>query len=163
MIWYDVQKEDADRILRKMEDTTMNRKGVTLLELLITLAIIGILAAIAIPGYVGQQRSAARTEAYTNLENIRLLEEQFFAENGTYTATLGTCAKDNPGNVATIRGVLRGFQPGNSAMYSYCIEQNINLNGTATANCFRARAFGNTGTRVDNDVFAIDCLNNRTF
>jgi hypothetical protein len=32
---------------------------------------------IAIPAYVGQQKNAARTEAYSNLQNLRLLEEQF--------------------------------------------------------------------------------------
>jgi len=144
----------------------MNEKGITLIELLITVAIIGLLAAIAIPGYIGQQRRAARTEAYTNLENIRLLEEQFFAENGRYTASKGVCAKDNAGNIALIQGApdtLPGFRPGPNTMYSYCIEQDLSLNGAAQSNCYRARAFGNTNTRVDADVFGVDCNNNRNF
>jgi len=70
----------------------MSKNGFTLIELLIVIAIIGILAAIAIPGYVGQQRNATRTEAYTNLQNLRLLEEQYFAENGVYTTDMGTIA-----------------------------------------------------------------------
>jgi prepilin-type N-terminal cleavage/methylation domain-containing protein len=152
--------------------TGMNSKGITLLELLITVSIVGLLAAIAIPGYIGQQRRAARTEAYTNLENIRLLEEQFYAENGRYTVNLGTCAKDNPGNVAQIQqggaapdpnNDLPGFRPGNSTMFSYCIEQDMNMNGVGVSNCYRVRAFGNTGTRVDLDVFSVDCNNNRNF
>ena len=53
---------------------------------MIVVAIIGILAVIAIPAYVGQTKRAARTEAYTNLQTLRLLEEQNFAENGTYAA-----------------------------------------------------------------------------
>lgn len=150
----------------------MNNRGITLLELLITVAIIGLLAAIAIPSYVGQQKRAARTEAYTNLENIRLLEEQFYAENGRYTVNLGVCAKDNPGNITQIRqggaapdpnNDLPGFRPGPDTQYSYCIEQDMTLNGGALSNCFRARAFGNTATRVDLDVFGIDCNNNRNF
>ena len=52
--------------------------------MLIVVAIIGILAMIAIPAYVGQQKSAERTEAYTNLQNLRMLQEQYFAENGEY-------------------------------------------------------------------------------
>ncbi len=67
----------------------MDKKGVTLIELIIVVAIIGILAMIAIPGYIGQQKRAARTEAYSNLENLRLLEEQYFAENGCYYITGG--------------------------------------------------------------------------
>jgi prepilin-type N-terminal cleavage/methylation domain-containing protein len=149
----------------------MNTKGFTLTELLIVIAIISILAMISVPAYVGQQKSAARTEAYSNLQNLRLLEEQFFAENGGYTVNLGACAADNPGNVATIQtgggdpaNALTGFRPGNGTGYSYCIEQDIDLNGAATATpCFRASAFGNAGTRVGGDIFMIDCNNNRNF
>jgi prepilin-type N-terminal cleavage/methylation domain-containing protein len=142
----------------------MDKKGITLIELLIVVGIIGILAMIAIPAYVGQQKRAARTEAYSNLENLRLLEEQFFAENSVYTATTGTCLADND-NIAAIQAVLPGFKPGSGLSFSYCIEQNIRLDGTGTAPtpCFRARAFGNTGSRVDGDEFIIDCNNNRNF
>ena len=148
----------------------MNSKGVTLIELIIVVAIIGILAMIAIPSYLGQQKSAARTEAYSNLENLRLLEEQYFAENGRYTISLGTCAANNAGNVATIQtgggdstNALRGFKPGSGTNYSYCIEQNIRLDGTALTPCFRASAFGNSGTRVSGDTYRIDCNNDRNF
>ncbi|NJD55538.1 MAG: prepilin-type N-terminal cleavage/methylation domain-containing protein [Nitrospirae bacterium] len=150
----------------------MNSKGITLIELLITVAIVGLLAMIAIPGYLGQQKRAARTEAYTNLENLRLLEEQFYAENGRYTVSLGTCAKDNPGNITQIQqggaaldpaNDLPGFRPGPNTMYSYCIEQDETMDGTGLSGCFAARAFGNTGTRVDLDQFDVDCRNNRNF
>ncbi len=90
----------------------MNKKGFTLIELLIVIAIIGIIAAIGIPSYIGRQKSAARTEAYTNLQNLSILEAQFFADRGRYSPcdpattyappppkfTLGTAGKDNPLN-----------------------------------------------------------------
>lgn len=148
----------------------MKQGGFSLIELIIVISIISILAAIAIPAYVGQQKSAARTEAYSNLQNLRLLEEQFFAENGRYTIDLGTCAADNPGNENTIRtgggdpnNGLPGFRPGNGSSFSYCIENDIDLDGNAQSPCFRASAYGNTGTRVAGDVFMIDCNNNRNF
>ena len=47
---------------------------------------------VGIPAYIGQQKSATRSEAYTNLQNLRLLEEQFFADNGVYTTDMGTAA-----------------------------------------------------------------------
>ena len=148
----------------------MNKKGFTLTELLIVLAIITILAMVSVPAYVGQQRSAARSEAFSNLQNLRLLEEQFFAENSRYTVNLGTCAADNPGNVNTIQtgggdatNALPGFRPGTGTSFSYCIESNIDLTGGAQTPCFRASAFGNTGSRVAGDTFRIDCNNNRNF
>lgn len=150
----------------------MNRKGFTLIELLITVAIIGILAAIAIPGYIGQQKRAARTEGYTNLENLRLLEEQFFAENGTYTTAMGTVAGSTPAirdaNLTAIRNNalpnrLPRFLPAPGGSFSYRIEQNINFSGGAQIPCYRATATGITGTRVAGDSFMVDCNNNRNF
>lgn len=140
----------------------MKNKGLTLIELLIVIAIIGILAMIAVPTYLGQQKRAARTEAFTNLETLRLLEEQSFSENATYTAPLGACAANND-NIALIQAALPGFRPGTGVNFSYCIEQNIDFNGAAQTPCYRASAFGNTGTRVANDVFRVDCNNNKNF
>jgi prepilin-type N-terminal cleavage/methylation domain-containing protein len=129
-----------------VQEDLMNKKGVTLIELIIVVAIIGILAAIAVPAYLGQQKAAARTEAYSNLQNLRLLEEQFFAENGAYTASAA--------NVAAIQALLPGFRPGTGLTFNYAI--------TSTSSCFVATATG-TGTRVAGDVFTIDCNNNRNF
>jgi prepilin-type N-terminal cleavage/methylation domain-containing protein len=142
--------------------TMKNNKGLTLLELIIAIAIVFILVAIAVPAYIGQQKRAARTEAFTNLEALRLLEEQSFSENATYTASLGACGADN-NNIALIQAALPGFRPGIGANFSYCIEQNINFAGAAQTSCFRASAFGNTNTRVANDVFRVDCNNNKDF
>jgi prepilin-type N-terminal cleavage/methylation domain-containing protein len=145
-----------------VQEELMDKKGVTLIELLIVVGIIGILAMIAVPAYLGQQKGAARTEAYSNLQNLRLLEEQFFAENSDYTAAAGTCAANND-NIAAIRALLRGFNPGSGLSFSYCLEHDINLGGANQVPCFRASAFGNTGTRVAGDTFRIDCNNNRSF
>jgi prepilin-type N-terminal cleavage/methylation domain-containing protein len=166
----------------------MNKKGFTLIELIIVVAIIGILAMIAVPAYIGQQKNAARSEAYTNLQNLRLLEEQFFAENGRYTVTLGDAGANKPGNVAIIQqggspadptNALPGFKPGGGLNYSYRIVAQAGVGlpspvpfpyaGTTanltpnTTPCFIATATGNTSSRVAGDVFAIDCNNNRNF
>lgn len=149
----------------------MNKRGITLIELLIVIAIIGILAAIAVPAYIGQQRNAARTEAYSNLQNLRLLEEQYYAENGCYYMTGATpaCQNDTRNGLAQIQQnasgnpFLPGFRPGSSLMFDYSITTNSGGTGGGTASCFVATADGRNGTRVADDIFTIDCNNNRNF
>ncbi|PNX50303.1 MAG: hypothetical protein BV458_13465 [Thermoplasmata archaeon M9B2D] len=149
----------------------MNDRGFTLIELLIVIAIIGILSAVATTAYVGTMKKAARSEAYGNLETLRLLQEQFYAENGDYAPSrVGT---------ANIQVDLPGFKPGNSTNFNYEIvtQPGVGLpalppipydNSTAAlpdaaAPCFIAIARGIASTRVDGDAFAIDCMNNRNF
>ncbi|HSB73778.1 MAG TPA: prepilin-type N-terminal cleavage/methylation domain-containing protein, partial [Candidatus Methylomirabilis sp.] len=59
-------------------------KGFTLIELLIVVAIIGILAAIAIPNFIKFQLRSKAGEGKVNLAAIRTAEESYFAEAGTY-------------------------------------------------------------------------------
>ena len=61
-----------------------NKKGFTLIELMIVVAIIGILAAIAIPNFMAYQCKAKQSEAKGNLGNLRTMQEAYFAENDTY-------------------------------------------------------------------------------
>jgi len=58
--------------------------GFTLVELMIVVAVIAILAAIAIPSYLGIQKKAARSEAKANLEALALALEGYMAENNNY-------------------------------------------------------------------------------
>jgi type IV pilus assembly protein PilA len=61
-----------------------NRKGFTLIELMIVVAIIGILAAIAIPNFLKFQAKSKQSEAKTNLKAVFTAETAYFGENNTY-------------------------------------------------------------------------------
>ena len=76
-------------------------RGFTLIELMIVVAIIGILAAIAIPNFMRFQARARQSEAKTNLKAIFTTNKTMFAEKGTLTC--GFC----------------GFQPEANNIYAY--------------------------------------------
>jgi prepilin-type N-terminal cleavage/methylation domain-containing protein len=170
---------------------TMDKRGFTLIELLVVVAIIGILAAVAVTAYIGAQRKADRSHAFTNLEAIRLLQEQVFAENACYQPLVGVVCPPGPTVFSytatdppvanTIESFLRGFRPGgctNCAApyglnFTYAITTDVALPGVVAVPyngatvpltpCFVATATGVAGTRVAGDVFAIDCNNNKNF
>jgi len=67
-----------------------SEKGFTLIELLIVVAIIGILAAIAIPQFASYRQKAYNSAATSDLKNLKTGMEAYMADNQEYPAVLGT-------------------------------------------------------------------------
>lgn len=64
--------------------------GFTLLELMVTVAVISILAVIALPSFFSESRKAkASAEVQPMFNDLRVRLEQFMQENGRYPATIG--------------------------------------------------------------------------
>lgn len=73
-------------------------KGFTLIELMIVVAIIGILSAIAIPAYTDYVTRAKISEATSTLADLRVKMEQYYLDNRTYPT--GGCVVVVPPAVA---------------------------------------------------------------
>lgn len=63
----------------------LNQEGFTLVELMVVVAIVGILVAVAIPQYSKYQSKARQTEAKTDLESIYTAETSYAVENSSFT------------------------------------------------------------------------------
>ncbi|OQX92036.1 MAG: hypothetical protein B6D58_04960 [candidate division Zixibacteria bacterium 4484_95] len=65
-----------------------SNNGFTLVELMITVAILGVLATIAIPAYHNYINRAKQSDAIIGLKAAQMAQEQFFSENNRYASTV---------------------------------------------------------------------------
>ena len=131
-------------------------KGFTLIEMLIVIAIIGILAGIVLTGVRGFQATARDTRRIGDVRNIQPLEELYFTRNGNYVDK-STLESSNLGTVPTApapTGDYDIYVAGDGL--SYCISAELENPNSA------AEADAQTGP-CDTANTKYDCTSNQVF
>ena len=121
--------------------TIKSKRGFTLIELLIVVAIVGILAALAVPLYTNYMVRARRADAKTVLEHLRAAQEMRRSERGTFSTSL--TALQTTYGVPIVAGA-----PGTP---DYAI-----LLGVATATTFTAEARPTSARQIGDGSLFID-------
>ena len=145
-----------------MKKLHTRRGGFTLIELMIVVAIIGILAAIAIPNFLRFQLKAKSSEGKTNLAAIRTAEEGFFAEYGRYVSAnpspdaIGNNQKVSYSPVEPGFGFDElGWSPEGQVYFNYSVAQaGNNYSAAAVANIDNSGAAQTWGYSTDKSTAA---------
>ncbi len=120
-----------------MDALKMTQKGFTLIELMIAVAIIGILAAVAIPQYADYVTRGKLQEGTSNLANGRVVMERFFQDNRTYVAGPCPVATTNftytCSNLSATTYTITATGLNSISNFIYTIDQ-ANTKGTTQAN-----------------------------
>jgi prepilin-type N-terminal cleavage/methylation domain-containing protein len=132
-----------------MSRVSTARRGFTLIEVMIAVAIIGILASTAISMFQLQTQRTKRTEAMTNLEAMAKMQRAYFGENGSHPSVspvpLGPPGEKqnwDPASSAAF-GTL-GFNIEGSVYYVYDVNSGSGICACPSNGCFTGAAYGDS-------------------
>lgn len=108
------------------------QRGFTILELVVTIGIIGILAGVAYPAYQSQITATRRADAQSDLMQLASFMERFFTENNAYD-------QDRAGNAVTLP-FTQSPQSGSNTAYTLTVATPTSTTYTLTATPINAQA-----------------------
>jgi prepilin-type N-terminal cleavage/methylation domain-containing protein len=132
-----------------MKGLPRNEQGFSLIELMIVVAIIGLLSTIAIPQFNRYQNRAKASEALTNLGAIVTAQRSYFTEKGVYVHAANASPATIPGNARTTwvgnpDFDLLGWAPDGQVYFQYIVSADEAGSGRFTAEA--ASDIDNDGT-----------------
>ena len=89
-------------MLARLRSRAQGEKGFTLIELLVVVLIIGILAAIAIPAFLGQKKGAQDANAKSLLRNAAIAMESYYSDNQSFSDMAATPGPVTPAQMLLI-------------------------------------------------------------
>lgn len=127
-------------------------QGFTLIEMMIVVAIIGILAAVAYPSYAEYVKRGNRSEGQALLSDIAAAQERYYSQNNRYITATGDIAKLNTSTTSTTsKYTLAVSSVASDGGYTLTATPQFSDTdcGNLTLNALGAR--GRTGTKKTRD------------